>query len=459
MMGKTARGRALLAGPAVVFLGAFSVTADAADTEALEQRVRELERELEQAQRELAEAEAAEAEAEARTRRVEAEMSEITPAPSKIKFGHLTVGGAIRANYAIGDYPNTENSGASRAWENGGNFDLDTFRINLDYLQGPWQSKVEYRWYNGYNMLHTGWLGYNFEDKSQVQAGVNRVPFGPGPYGVSQSWFFDQHYYLGLSDDMDFGVKYHRPIGNWAWDVAYYYSDEGDYTGSSRDSARYSYDIVNESGNGYEERNQFNLRGIYTVPDLAIATDLGFSLQYGELKSRGPQDDGDRTAGSVHMINKWRNFTLATQATWYKFDIDGSFLPPLRDPTVQGLAPAGSLVQFGAYDFPSTAAAEAWLPAVSLSYHLATPQLHWVEYVIPYIEYSAVIKEEDSFNDSELFIVGAAWARGGWYIYTDLAMSNGNEFVGGDTNFGDRLGANQDDRWLTRFNINFGYYF
>jgi hypothetical protein len=58
-----------------------------------------------------------------------------------------------------------------------------------------------------------------------------------------------------------------------------------------------------------------------------------------------------------------------------------------------------------------------------------------------------------------LFVLGAAWGRGGWYIYTDLAMSNGNEFIGGDTAFGDRLGANVDDEWLTRFNVNFGYYF
>lgn len=56
-------------------------------------------------------------------------------------------------------------------------------------------------------------------------------------------------------------------------------------------------------------------------------------------------------------------------------------------------------------------------------------------------------------------MLGAAWANGGWYIYTDLAYSNGNEFVGGETPFGDRLGANIDDSWQYRFNTNFGYYF
>jgi hypothetical protein len=56
------------------------------------------------------------------------------------------------------------------------------------------------------------------------------VPFGPGPYGVSQSWFFDQHYYVGLSDDMDLGVKYIKPLGNLTLDLAYCYSDEGNYS-------------------------------------------------------------------------------------------------------------------------------------------------------------------------------------------------------------------------------------
>ncbi len=433
---------------AIVALLGVSVPVVAADqtTDELQSRVLELERQLEQAKKNLAVAEEARAAADEKVLETERKLEAIVPAPAKVKVGDLTIGGAIRANYAIGDYPG--NGGASRAWEDEGNFALDTFRVNLDYLSGPWVGKLEYRWYNGYNFLHTGWVGYNFEDDSQVQVGVNRVPFGPGPYGVSQSWLFDQHYYLGLSDDMDLGVKYSRIVDNWAFDFAYYAASEGTFTGRSKDSARYSYDVVDETGDGYEERNQFNVRGIYTLPDAAIDTALGFSLQYGELRSEGPQDDGDHHAASVHMVNKWGNFTLASQLTYFKFDVDAA--QPLG---------TDELVQMGAYDFPSTAAAEGWIPAISLSYFHKTPGIPWLNYVIPYAEYSSVVKEESGFNDSDLFILGAAWGHGGWYIYTDMAWSNGNEFVGGDGVFGDRLGANADDQWQERFNINFGYYF
>ncbi|MGM0415950.1 MAG: hypothetical protein ACQEQK_03270 [Thermodesulfobacteriota bacterium] len=371
------------------------------------------------------------------------------------QVGDLTIGGAIRANYTIGDYAPEVDEGPSRAEDDGGSFSLDIFRVNLDYERGNWVAKAEYRFYPGYggnnhdsyNMMHTGWIGYNFNDGSQVQVGVNRVPFGPGAYGVSQSWMFDQHYYIGLADDMDLGVKYSKSIDNLALDFAYYAMDEGNWFGSSEDSTRYSYDVVNESGDGYEEEHQFNVRAIYTISSGDITTDLGASLQYGLLDSNGSQDDGDHFAGSVHAVTSMGNLTIAPQLTYYSYDVDKE----------QALG-TDKLVQFGAFDFPTTVAAEAWVPAISVSYKIETPQLDWLSYVLPYVEYSSIMKEESNFNDSDMFVVGAAWANGGWYIYTDLAYSNGNDFVGNESGW-DRYGANADDEWEYRGNINFGYYF
>ncbi|MEJ2575643.1 MAG: hypothetical protein P8106_02880 [Gammaproteobacteria bacterium] len=434
-----------MAGVAVIAAVLASGAVYAESAAELEQRVRQLEQELAAARAELEQANETIADAG-------------EPAPSDIEFsgegfGTLKIGGAMRANYAIGDYVSNTDGGPSRAFDDGGNFELDTFRVNADYTNGPWVGKLEYRWYDGYNFLHTGWLGFNFEDDSQIQVGVNRVPFGPGPYGVSQSWFFDQHYYVGFADDMDLGVKYTKPFGDWTFDFAYYYSDEGSYAGNSKDSARYSYDVVNESGTGYEERNQFNVRGRYTLPDVPIDTTLGFSAQYGQLKSKGPEDDGDNYAASVHMVNKWNNFTLASQLTYYEYDVDATPLTGSDD-----------LVLMGAFDFAWPVAAEAWIPAVSLSYYKPTPGIAWLDYVIPYVEYSSIVKDVDAFNDSQMWVLGAAWGHGGWYIYTDFAYSNGNYFVGNEGDdygvscVGD-FGVNCNDDWNSRFNVNFGYYF
>lgn len=448
------RSRSLLT-PSLIFglmlpVSAISAETSPQDVEALQQQIEALQQQLESAQRELSEAEKERQQAEQRAEEAETEVAETSTESQEdpLQFGPLKVGGAMRANYAVGDYPESGTGAASRAVEDGGNFNLDTFRINLDYKKDKWLGKVEYRWYPGYNFLHTGWVGYQFDEDRQLQVGVNRVPFGPGPYGVSKSWLFDQHYYLGLADDMDLGVKFSQQLGNLQLDTAYYVTDEGSYKGATKDSARYSYDIVNESDEGYEERHQFNVRAIYSFEGDAIDTDLGASLQYSELESKGVQSDGDHHAASLHMLNMWNNFTLASQITYYDYDV--SSRQPLG---------TDKLVQMGAYDFPSTAAARAWVPAVSLSYYQETNNLPWLDYVIPYLEYSSVVKTESEFNDSEMATLGAAFGYGNWYIYADWAYSTGNEFVGGDTAFGDRLGANEEDEWESRFNINFGYYF
>ena len=164
----------------VIALTMVLPAAHAADktTAELEARIEELNQQVE--------------EARAAASKAEQELAAAQdPSATDIKLGPFTIGGAMRVNYVNGDYVVTGD--APQRGGNGGNFELDTFRINvsLDYQQ--YIGKLEYRWYNGYNFLHTGWLGYDFADAGEVQVGVTRVPIGPGPYGNSQSWFFDQH--------------------------------------------------------------------------------------------------------------------------------------------------------------------------------------------------------------------------------------------------------------------------
>lgn len=152
-------------------------------------RIKQLEAQLEESKRALAKAEA-----EKGTAAVADEPD--TDMAFDVAGGRLKVGGAVRVNYTAGTYPQDTGGGeSSRAFPDGGNVGLDTARINLDYENGNVLGKFEYRFYDGYggfgtgyHMLHTAWLGYNYENGSQVQVGVNRVPFGPGPYGVSQSF-------------------------------------------------------------------------------------------------------------------------------------------------------------------------------------------------------------------------------------------------------------------------------
>lgn len=471
------------------------LTVSARSAAELEHEVAKLQRELEQKQRELERAKSELAKAneisekahkearQAKQREMELRTQFDQRAPveePKIEIGPITVGGAIRASYVYGSYVDDDPGDGPRRGSNGGNLELDTFRINLTLDHENWLGAFEYRWYSdygksfpaSYNFIHTAWLGYRFGDDSHIEAGVNRVPFGAGPYGVAQSYMFDMNYYLGLADDMDLGIKYSTRKDDWKLDFAYYPRSEGSYFGRSTDSTRYSFDAVrwNESvdglgnliyggaENGYEERNQFNMRAIRLFEEIEIPTELGFSLQYGQLEGTGV-DDGDHWAASLHMVNTWNNWKLGTQVSRYEYNID--------DDNPWG---SDALIPMGAFDFAWFTATRAWVPAISLSYEKSTPSIPWLQKVVPYIEYSQQVKDEDGFNDSKMFSLGAQWYSGNWLVYTDLVYANGNWFIGNEDKFGNAddysridgvgdWGANGNDHWNYRFTINLGYYF
>lgn len=391
----------------------------------------------------------------------------IASSASAFDVGPLDIGGAIRANYVQGDYAK-DGTGAPQRGGNGGNFELDTFRINLDYRHDHVIGKAEYRWYNGYNFLHTGWVGYDFENGNQLQVGLNRAPFGVGPYGPANSWFFDQHYYVGLSDDMDYGIKYSHATGPWSFDLAYYIAAEPNGKGASDDAARYSYDILDTGApyGHYRERNQVNLRTRLHLDELACPTQLGVSLQYGRLDAdEAMADDSYAAAGSIHSHTTLGPWTLMLQLTRYQYDADyhASATNALGNPL------SNDLIAMGAYDFAWPVASEGTIPAVALSYTW-TPDIEWIDSITFYNDYSIILKDgvSDSgaeLNDSAMNVTGFAIANGGWYIYVDYAYSDGNYFVGDEGDdyssidtVGD-FGVNGNDDWNGRFNINFGYYF
>jgi hypothetical protein len=377
-----------------------------------------------------------------------------------IDVGTLTLGGCIRANYVKGEYPDDATGQTKRRGEKG-SLELDVFRINVDWQKDSWLGKVEYRWYDGYSFFHTAWLGYDLDLNTQIQVGLNRVPFGVGAYGPANSWFFDQHYYVGLSDDMDMGVKVSRSYGNLKLDLAYYAAAEPNGVGSkddqswTEDSARYSYDIVDtgDANSHYSERNQFNARVIGSIFSNSIPTELGISLQAGQLVA-GSSSTADDTIGyaiSVHSSSTLGPWNLKLQLTDY------DYRPDYNDP-----AQSDDLIQMGAYTYHDAVAASGVIPSAALSYTV-TPEMAWIDSITFYNDISVIMKDgEDNagnrLNDSTMNVTGVAVASGGWYIQFDYAYANGNYFVGGDGSYDD-FGSNQTDDWEGRFNVNVGYYF
>ena len=386
-------------------------------------------------------------------------------AEAEPKKSPIKIGGAMRVNYVYGTYGDEDNP--HPRGEKIGDADLEIFRLNADLDYQNIISRIEYRWYDSYSMIHTAWLGYKLSDMGTVKAGVVRVPFGPTAYGVSNSWFFDQHFYVGLADDMDVGIRWDSTFDKLMLSVGYFLMSEPQTVGNTLASSRYSYDVVrwntkvdstgvvNEDTdkntedyeNGFDEQHQFNLRAIYTLAD---AADVGVSLQYGMLKGMnvGEDDSGSHYALSAHMKFSVADFTLYPQFTYYAHNI--------TDDTVWGTS---DLIPIGAYDYPSLVASEGLIPAVSLRYGgIDTSVISWIDSVTPYAEFSTILKTVDDYNASNLVIFGANWTiLSTLYVYSDFALTDGNFFVGnqGSNNFG----VNEDNIWNWRLNLNFGYYF
>ena len=420
------------------------------DREALlRERVAALEKELAAARAELAaceESKPAVASSSAKAALTETPEATEEETDDRIRIGNLTIGGAMRVNWTLGDYE-TGASGPSRGGH-GGDFALDNFRINLDYTRDALFGKAEYRWYPGTNFFHTLELGYQPEETTKLRGGLTRVPFGVGAYGPSNSWFFDQHYYVGLSDDMDLGLVYTTHPGDWTLDLGVFFAAEPNMRGASDGGARYSFDIVdarhdpnyfgNQTPTGYAERGQFNLRAVRSFPDLALPTDLGTSLQLGHFDGRGGMNDAWPFAASLHSLSTLGPWALKLQATHYDYDS------------------AEDHITGGFYDYTTDIASEGTLLSAALSYTWEKP-VSWLDSITFYNDFSVIRKYASGYHDSALNVLGAGIARGGWYIYVDWAYSNGNEFVG-DFRPG-MLSDNPDSDWQSRYNINFGYYF
>ncbi|MFA7592639.1 MAG: hypothetical protein WCY26_02735, partial [Thiohalobacteraceae bacterium] len=113
------------------------------------------------------------------------------------------LGGALRYNYVYQDW--------DPRYDGAGLINFDTFRIDTGYDRGDWLASAQYRFYRyrggaETNFLQHAWVGRRFGDRTQLQLGVNSIPFGILPY-ASHSFFFSIAYYVGLEDSYNLGGK------------------------------------------------------------------------------------------------------------------------------------------------------------------------------------------------------------------------------------------------------------
>lgn len=369
----------------------------------------------------------------------------------------LKVGGALRLNYFVKTW-----EGEEQNRERFGDFAFDTFRFNVDGGYGPLALSAEYRIYQGYHMLHHGYVGYALSDDAVIDVGVSQAPFGLLEY-ASHNWFFDITYYLGFEDDYDMGVRGKFKLGDVDVRLALYKNSETAYTGSSIASARYSYDVVPTSmeelgyaglteGRSNSETNQFNARAAYTLAHgEGMSTEIGVSGRVGGLYNAETTKTGYHWAGAVHANGTYGPVNVQLQGLAYQF----------RPENPDGVD--DSFVVMGAYDFPYLVAARGYILTANLAYTLPMTRGP-LDSLMFYNDYSVLLKSESDFPATHQNVTGVLIAAGPIYTYVDFIVGRHHAWVG--PNYGSALaGGNVDESGDPdgtlhgRFNVNIGYYF
>jgi hypothetical protein len=342
----------------------------------------------------------------------------------------IEIGGALRFNAVYRDFVD---SSQGRYGESG----LDVFRLNVDGQIDNILISAEYRFYSYMHTIHHGWIGYEFDDTSQIQLGIHQVPFGLLPYASHNAWF-GVPYYVGLADNYDMGIKYIRRDGKWTGHLAFYKNEE---LNDATNLGRYSFDLVRVDEQQNEEVNRVNARLAYTFGlETDCETELGGSAQVAQVYNAVTDARGDHWAGAAHSDTRCGRWNFQLQAARYEYS-------PANPESV-----GNDSVQVGAFQASYPIASRANIAVANVAYNIDSP---WrgVDQIICYNNYSRLLKRSVQGRDSQINTVGCAIGSGPLFTYVDWIRANNMPFFGEGS-----MATGGDDQWHNRFNINLGFY-
>jgi len=346
----------------------------------------------------------------------------------------LKIGGALRFNYNLSTWKKEQVT-------RGGDFGLDMFRINADASYKKLDFHAEYRFYaksSGGSFLKDGYVTYNFNDSTQLQAGLVQNPFGNTTYN-SHNWFFNLPYYVGFEDKFSMGFKFHQQRKRWSYDVAFFKNamelDFGDKT--EIDPSRYSYDVAGRN----KEVNQGNIKTEYMLSD---NKKIGVSGMLGGVYNIPTGRMGARWAAAIHTDLNFGKLNVKLQSMYYQYNLADS-------------SQYKGVVELGAYGATYEVAQRAYLHTASFAYTQPI-KLGPVTSLTFYENFSYMDKPQEGYTDTQMNVTGCMVTAGNLVTYIDWAAGNNQPWLGSEWQNGLSSG-NPDSQWHSRFNINFGYYF
>lgn len=346
------------------------------------------------------------------------------------------LGGALRFSY---NYSNWNDGHKHR----GGDFGYD---VLLFHLRGSYKKilmDADFRFYSkdfGGAMLKYGWIGYQVNERSQLQLGLTRVPFGIQSY-TAHNFLFQISYYVGLEDDSDMGVKYVYEGEHWDFAAAFFKNaDELLFSATAETSNdRYGYDVAGRN----KEVNQGNAQFFYKW-GTSVYQKIGASAQFGGLYNLDTKKNGTRYAFAVHHELYWKGLSVKTQIATYSMSPKNA------------AGQSSDTIVMTAYGAPYGVASKANIYTIGVGYKIP---VKWgpISSIQFYNDFGCLQKWKKEFNDSYQNVTGCLLTAGPVWVYIDYALGKHQAWLGPDWEaFGAGTGSN---KWNARFNVNVGYYF
>ena len=346
------------------------------------------------------------------------------------------LGGALRFNYNFCDWKPGHR-------DRGGDFGFDVLYFKLSGSYRNIILSADYRFYSkdfGGPMLKYGWIGYQFNDKSQMQLGLTGVPFGIQPI-ASHNFFLQIAYYIGLEDDSDMGIKYLYQGDTWDFTFAFFKNADELLFGSDNETSddRYGYDVAGRN----KEINQFNGQAFYKFGE-STRQRLGGSAEFGQLYNLDTRKNGTHYAFALHYELTTKKVSLKAQLTTYAMN------------PKNGEGDDDELISMTAYGAPYLVAAKANVYMLGAGYTIPVNR-KFLKKIQVYNDFGWLDKQNNDYKDSFQNVTGCMLDGGPVCIYVDYALGKNHGWLGPDFNgFG---AGGESDSWHARFNVNVGYYF
>ena len=369
-------------------------------------------------------------------------MAGVTIGDPNSDLGALTISGAVRANYQDKHYGESASDQKIK---------FDAAILNVAYESPDWFGKLQYRCYQydtfcDFSTLVQAYAGYKLNPTDNITLGLQPIPFGPSRYWDS-SFYAGINNTMGLQDALNLGLNYHfeMPTATKV-DLAYFATDGGNYHGTSKDSARYTANVVTSSDPLKTNLNEKNMWMARVDQDLKfLSTDdlkvsVGGSYWYSDIENKKTSANGNRNTWSVFNRINYKN--LSVVLTGGRQSISNK----------DALSPESST--FGSFDGEYDIANKGYFYTVDTSYTFKNVKDSLN--VTPYVVLSGFNKKEQGFDDSQRNIVGVAWDYKNVSLYTEYLMSKNDPFVGGT---GNSLAVGDDGKWNKLLNVMLVYSF